>query len=412
MQSRVCGPQPWSLASRSPEIAARYLERALLEPCSPELRPALLNRLGVAEARIGQGASIAHLRTSLELTSDPSRRAVRALDLANALLALGSPAEAYDRLESAIEDLEGCDRELGLHLEAQALTIGQIELTLTRRARTRFEQLEPLAGETPGERLVLGALALERRLVGALADEVVDLAERALADGRLLVEQAPDSPIFYHAVAALGGDPRAEQLLSRACQEARGRGSLLGQAIVSSVRAVLLRSSGDVRELEAEAANGLRVSREVGWRLGFPLSIGALLTALVEQGVWPRPRTRCRMRTCKPSCPTSFTSTSCSTSAGACAPRRRGRLKRSSTWRRLAAAKLPSATRCTRSCGEQRRRPSAWSSATTNEHARWRRKPSSSRAIAVADRRGSRCARSGSCTPTSGSNSSRRLSPY
>ena len=268
----------------APEIAARYLERALREPCSPELRPALLNRLGVAEARVGQGAAIAHLRTSLELTSGPSRRAVRALDLANALLGLGSPTDAYDLLESAIEDLGGRNRELGLHLEAQALTIGQIELTLTRRARIRFERLEPLAGETPGERLVLGALALERKLVGAPADEVLDLAERALADGRLLVEQAPDSPIFYHAVAALGGDPRAEQLLSRACQEARGRGSLLGQAIVSSVRAVLLRSSGDVRELEAEAANGLRVSREVGWRLGFPLSIGALLTALIEQG--------------------------------------------------------------------------------------------------------------------------------
>ena len=192
--------------------------------------PALLEiDLGVAEARVGQGAAIAHLRTSLELTSGPSRRAVRALDLANALLGLGSPTDAYDLLESAIEDLGGRNRELGLHLEAQALTIGQIELTLTRRARIRFERLEPLAGETPGERLVLGALALERKLVGAPADEVLDLAERALADGRLLVEQAPDSPIFYHAVAALGGDPRAEQLLSRACQEARGRGSLLGQ---------------------------------------------------------------------------------------------------------------------------------------------------------------------------------------
>ena len=106
MQSRVCGPQPWSLASA---VRPRSRRGTWSGRCWSHARrsyAALLQSiLGVAEARMGQGAWIAHLRTSLELTSDPSRRAVRALDLANALLALGSPAEAYDRLKSAIEDL-------------------------------------------------------------------------------------------------------------------------------------------------------------------------------------------------------------------------------------------------------------------------------------------------------------------
>ena len=279
----------WTAAAEArergaPEIAARYLERALREPCPPELRPALLNELGVSEARTGQDAAIAHLRASLALSSEPVQRAARALDLANALLGSGSPNEAYDLLERTIADLAGGDRELRLQLEAQLLTVGQIELSLTGRARMRFGQLGEIAGDTPGERLVLGALALERRLAGALERDVRELAGRALAGGGLVVEQPPDSPIFYHAVGALGLDASTEELLARACADARGRGSLLGQAIASAVRAVLLRSGDDIRELESEAANALRIGREVGWRLGLPLAVAALLSALIEQG--------------------------------------------------------------------------------------------------------------------------------
>jgi DNA-binding CsgD family transcriptional regulator len=112
----------------------------------------------------------------------------------------------------------------------------------------------------------------------------VELARRALAGGRLLHEQPPDSPPFFHAVATLGGGEEAWALLRQASDDAVRRGSLLGQAIASSVRAALLRSGSEIRELESEATAALEATRKAQWNVGLPLSVSGLLTAFIEQG--------------------------------------------------------------------------------------------------------------------------------
>ena len=56
----------------------------------------------------------------------------------------------------------------------------------------QLERHGPLAGDTPGERLVLASLAFEQARASESEPDAVAFIERALADGRLLSEQEVD----------------------------------------------------------------------------------------------------------------------------------------------------------------------------------------------------------------------------
>ena len=90
---------------------------------------------------------------------------------------------------------------------------------------------------------------MEGAIRGTPCAEVRDLAGRALARGALLADETADGLTYYLAAAALAfaEDLQAAELaLTAAVEEARVRGSVLGFATASHVRAMAILMRGRI----------------------------------------------------------------------------------------------------------------------------------------------------------------------
>ena len=84
-----------ALSRGAPDVAVSYLRRALAEPATADREPALVTRLGLAEALANepQEATV-HLAAAYEVSTDPEARARIAEVLARMLLFTRPPDEA------------------------------------------------------------------------------------------------------------------------------------------------------------------------------------------------------------------------------------------------------------------------------------------------------------------------------
>jgi DNA-binding NarL/FixJ family response regulator len=262
-----------------------YLERACAEPPTPEQRPAVLLELGSAELRAGRPGAVDHLREALDGARDAPGRAVAADELALALAANERFQEAADVLRPVIDELAERDPETALRLEAMHVASTQVGHS-PERAYERLARYEGrLHGATPGERLVLAVSAMQSGFRGDPAERVADLAGRALADGRLLAEQRPDSQPFYQAVMVLAFADRlheAERFLEMAIEDARARGSVFGFKIAACCHAHVLCRMGRIGEAEAEARSAFEAGPQVLPGLQ-PMVVGYLLEPMLER---------------------------------------------------------------------------------------------------------------------------------
>lgn len=161
--------------------AVLLLRRALLEPPSDDELAPTLGETGMAQLVAGdyRGAT-AHLRRAYDLTSDPIGAAALALPLARAVLETAGAEATAALLEKAVLSLGERDPELRLGLEAEFGMLGCLDLTIARRAWTRLDRYETLAGTTPAERRVLAALSSRHWLEGGRPARIVaDIARRA-----------------------------------------------------------------------------------------------------------------------------------------------------------------------------------------------------------------------------------------
>jgi len=272
----------------APQAAARYLRRALEEQPPPELRCAVLREAGIAEARLGSGEAVTHLEEAFTLAGTPTEVASAASELAVAYGALARLPEAVAALERGIDALSERDRELRLRLEGELGAIGQLALAATPRVAERLRSVAPgLTGATAGERLVLASFAHLRSNELAPADELFDLASRALSDGLLLNEQTADSPIFYQLMYVFYRAERfdvAEHWLGVALDEARTRGSVLGMSIALTVRSQLRWLRGELADAASDAQTALDAQIENGWGAAMPLAIAVRADCLLEDG--------------------------------------------------------------------------------------------------------------------------------
>ncbi len=265
--------------------AVTYLRRALAEPPDDCNRASVLLELGSAERAAQEPDAAEHLDQALELTDDLTTRGRVAGELAGVLHMSGRAEEAVRVLERASADIAAVDGELALRLEAELCTLATLHRSTWPLAVERLEQVSTgIEGKTPGERLLLAIRAHETGRAGSPAPEAVELAERALAGGKLLTDQTPDSAPFYFALYVLMAADcleLAEQYLEQALADARARGSLLGFAIVSCYRSGLALRRGSVRDGEAEARASLDAGRLTDWTL-LPVALGYLIDSLME----------------------------------------------------------------------------------------------------------------------------------
>jgi DNA-binding CsgD family transcriptional regulator len=277
-----------ALGNGAARSAVAYLSRALHEPPSAQVRPAVMRDLGSAEVRTGIADGISHLHAALEGTVDDATHAEVARELALALTTFGRTEDALQLLGGEIEALRRRDPEAALLLEADLLGYAQFAAASPGLLQDRLSRTaRPERAATPGERAMMVHRAVAHSLAGAPLAEVADMAEEALGGGRLLTEQTADAPAFYVAVHILIDAERFETVdaaLEQALDDARKRGSVLGFAIASTQRSSAAYLRGALHDADAEVAAALEAARQAGWEVGLPMTISAQIDVLVEQG--------------------------------------------------------------------------------------------------------------------------------
>jgi hypothetical protein len=193
------GPGHWRVevlraAARSarerglPETAATYLRRALREPASVTQRGDLTFELGGDEVLSDPDAAARRLTLALPGVTDPLMRGRLASLLGDALFAAFRHEQAMEVLNRAVTELTplagsvGLVREQWWRLQAQLVLIGYERPATFAAARTAAQRLRALgvAGDTPGERAALLALATPAMMGEGDAATVNDLLDQGL----------------------------------------------------------------------------------------------------------------------------------------------------------------------------------------------------------------------------------------
>lgn len=256
-----------ALSTGAPRSAVAYLSRALREPPSPALRPAVLTPLITASLRAADHAALASIEADVlaEMERQPSLRIEWAIDLAT-FMALGARfEEAASLLKAAIEiAVDRGEMERAFQFEAQLRTIGMMLPSRPEVNLDRYrDQIDP---DTPGGRL---AAALEAGSAAAWgnAEEAAEAAKRALGkDGELFAEEldftAPTMVIFtllvsdQFEVAQRG----ARQALSFALE----RGATTEISLARALNGLVSWLGGDLSAAEADLRQGIELARLAG----------------------------------------------------------------------------------------------------------------------------------------------------
>jgi DNA-binding CsgD family transcriptional regulator len=288
-----------ALSRGAPESAVEYLTRAVAEAPPGKGRHELLALLGRSEYLAYRPGASTHLIEAMDGAVTVVDRGELALQAARAMI-MRDP----DRSETAIELLDRTIGELAepasrlsMRLEAQLLAAAGLKLSTRPLQVERIKDVYARRlGDEPPERLLLANLAYWTLIDGRNLRQFEHLArhaggggppaavacltaERALAGGRLLREEGPDSQLFYLATGTLClGDSldRAEYWLEQALQDARERGSVLGYGIASASQAEVEYRRGDLTQAEAHARAAADISPED--------AAAVLVAILIEQG--------------------------------------------------------------------------------------------------------------------------------
>ncbi|EFE65720.1 regulatory protein [Streptomyces viridosporus ATCC 14672] len=175
------------LAVGAPDAARRCLERALEEPPRPEVHAQVLYELGCATFLTAPARTIGHLRTALGMPGlDGERRVDAVVRLSQALL-------HNDQMEEAVRTVEAEAVRLGsgpAHLRLRAVQfmwegIHAGETTSPGRSERLAELAATCTGRDNSERALLILRGFDAMMRGENAEEVVELCDRALVNGRL-----------------------------------------------------------------------------------------------------------------------------------------------------------------------------------------------------------------------------------
>jgi predicted ATPase/DNA-binding CsgD family transcriptional regulator len=271
----------------APEGAVPLLRRALEEPLAADERAELVLELGRAQLAAGQLALAAeHLGEVVRSAADGRLRARALVPLLQNVGARGAgDFESHLRLVGpTLRELGEQDRELWLRLQAYPILQADSDSGV-QVDQVQLDELASLAGDTPGEAVALAHLIFRRVKLGASADEVAQIAERASRQLDALVEDGSSAIAFSAVILGLRWSDRldlAERLLDRAIATARRRGSMLDFANSLDLRSELYVRRGLLREAEADARDSLATEIEKSWL--FARGVKPLLQSLAGQG--------------------------------------------------------------------------------------------------------------------------------
>lgn len=222
----------------APHVAVDLLRRAVAEPPPAADLPALLVALGTAELHAGDPAAVITLERAGQGVSDPVLRAQCGLALAAAYHVAGFYDRTVPLLADALEGLGPEHGDLRLVTEAMLVAAALTVPAAVADARARLAAHGHLAGDTPGERLLLIQQASVSNASSAPIAEAGELARRAIGDG-LTPEQTAspfDWTIARTHLACSGAYAATADLCARGLEHAAREGSVPLYAAASVTR--------------------------------------------------------------------------------------------------------------------------------------------------------------------------------
>jgi DNA-binding CsgD family transcriptional regulator len=208
----------------APDLAARYLQRALAEARDPADRAAITHDLGTALLADRDPASFEYLRRAIELVEDPATGEAWTLELTRALAVAGRPAEATEFATAALAD-GIADPAIAVRVQSELLSMAWLMPAVSPEGIVRLEQLEQTAVAPELEPLVVVHRALRITAEAGPAADAVRLAERAI-DGGVLMEDRSSLPFVALTTLIWNDDlERPRQLCNAALALAQQMGS-------------------------------------------------------------------------------------------------------------------------------------------------------------------------------------------
>jgi DNA-binding CsgD family transcriptional regulator len=252
-------------ARGAPEVSARCLQRALLEPPPVEHRYGVLLELGTAEMHAGISDALNHLAAAADEAPGPVEQARANQMLAGAMHFAGRIVDSVKLIERTIAELGDSDSELRLQLEAELI------IAATHDVRTRplvaSWILDSRAAPEPTSRgacMMLANMAVEEVFAAGSRELAVAFAERALVGGRLYDEHALSClPSAVLSLTWSGQAGRALRVWDDAMARQRARGDVRGFALSSAFRGYAALHVGDLDAAVADTMATLELARGV-----------------------------------------------------------------------------------------------------------------------------------------------------
>jgi DNA-binding CsgD family transcriptional regulator len=274
-----------ALDAGAPAEAVALFERALAEPPAEAEGSRVLLALGTAELRLGRPSGAAHLTAVIRDADDVADRARAAIALLNHSILTGHQPDPH-LIDCARSELGSEHRELSLELEHAKVASGVVASESSRTAAADLTALaEGLAGETPGERLLLAGLSWVLAVSGqGCAEDCAALASRALAGGQLVREWPDVLTIAAAAQIMLIADyvEQAQIAIETGLEVARARGSEIGYALWSANECYRGWLQGELVEAEAAGRSALAAASELPVAIKFVLAY--FTRVLIDRG--------------------------------------------------------------------------------------------------------------------------------
>ena len=236
-----------------PELAARYLRRALLDcPWDTELRAHLLVDLAVAESALDQSSSMRHLAQAVPLLPTLRERAAAVVRISPTV---AGPELLTDVLRQAAAELDDGDRELAVHVEARLRYRRMQESSASADAVARLGTLGPdPALDTPAEReLVAVLLQSATDGAGSTATQVARQAIRVLAAQPPFLEHVHTAlPLLVSVLFAADSVAEVESWLA-AAERSGEHGGDVSRGLLRIEQAVVALGRGNLARAEALA---------------------------------------------------------------------------------------------------------------------------------------------------------------
>ncbi|MFJ4835090.1 ATP-binding protein [Streptomyces sp. NPDC088747] len=284
------------LAVGAPDAARRCLERALAEPPLPDVHARVLYELGCATLLTAPATTISHLRAALDRTGlEGDLRVDAVFRLSQALLHNNQLEEAVRTVDREAARLDAGPARMRLqavHYMWEGIHAGEEETA--GRSNGLAELVKTCTGRDNSERALLILRGFDAMTRGESAEEVAELCDRALVNGRL----APglgwtDTEWGVELLLMLGSAytyadrlDRAESLFSEALHAYTKAGWSGGHlALANAYLGLAHRRRGRLTDAETYQRESLRLAERVG--RGLPLYWSAtcgLIDTLLARG--------------------------------------------------------------------------------------------------------------------------------